>query len=463
MSKNILLVSPLENTGPNRNLSYPSGALILIGTMLYNKGYNVKIVHLATDTRDINEFKSIVSSFKPDIVGITVNTFQTKSAKDVSKAIKEIDKNIIVVVGGPHPSSLKHNIFKEFQYIDISVIGEGENTFIEIVEGKDLSEIKGICYNDKLNEPRKEEDNLDYIPLPNLDLIDINKFIGADPVGAYPSMYIMASRGCPYQCIFCNKSVWGRKIRFRKPELVINEIEWLHEKYGVREIFFLDDNFNLNRKWAETIMNMIIEKNLNKKIVYKTSFRVNEQLVDEDLLKLAKAAGFWLIFFGVESGSQKMLDNMKKGFTVNEVKRAFKLAHKVGLKTLGSFIIGLPGETYDTVKESIKLWKEIHPYVTGCSPAIPFPETEFAKIAASKGHLISTNYDEYTVNKFLVRTDELTVDEIRNLCIKFRKKIILRFLIDLIKLRYIKMMFYSLNSIKYPYHIYLRIKAYLNV
>lgn len=104
-----------------------------------------------------------------------------------------------------------------------------------------------------MNELRPPAKNLDYIPLPNLDLVDFNKnkFIGAKPVGALPSMHIMATRECPFHCTFCNKSVWVHTVRFRKPELILEEIKWLHEKYGVKEIFFQDDTFNLNRKWAE--------------------------------------------------------------------------------------------------------------------------------------------------------------------------------------------------------------------
>lgn len=415
-SKNVLLINPLENNLVKQYEMYPSGALVLIGTMLHNLGHNVKIIHMLADKVGPIELKNIISTFEPDIAGITINTFQTKSAKEISKIIKEVDENILVVVGGPHPSALKLRIFDDFPCVDVVVIGEGEHTFLEIVEGKDLEEIKGICYSNKMNELRPPVRNLGYIPLPNLDLVvfDKNKFVGAEPVGAHPSMYIMACRGCPFKCIFCNKSVWGNTIRFRKPELIIEEIKWLHEKYGVKEIFFQDDTFNLNRKWAERIFNLIIENNLNKDIIYKTPFRANEKLVDKELLQLAKKAGFWLIFYGVENGNQEMLDRMKKGLSVKEIKRAFELTHSVGLKTIGSFIIGLPGENKRTIEDTFNLWKELNPYVTGYSAAIPFPDTEFEKIVIKKGHLLVTNYDKYSLDVFVVRTDDLTKEDLEN-------------------------------------------------
>lgn len=415
--KNVLLINPLENYPTRRVDMYPSGALVLMGTMLNELGHNVKIVHMASDKVGMPELKDIVISFEPAIVGITMNTFQTKYARRISDVVKGVDKNILVVVGGPHPSALKLKIFDDFPCVDVAVIGEGEYTFLEIVGGRDLEEIKGICFGKKINEARERAKDLNHIPLPNLDLVGFNgdKFPGANPVGAHPSMYIMASRGCPYQCTFCNKSIWGSTTVFREPESIVREIQWLHEQYGVKEVFFQDDTFNLNRKWAERILNLIIENKLNKDIIYKTPFRANQKLVDEDLLRLAKEAGFWLIFYGVESGNQEMLDRMRKGLRVRELKRAFELTHKAGLKTIASFIIGLPGENIKTATDTFKLWRELKPYVTGYSPAIPFPDTEFEREVVKKGHLLVNSYDEYSSNKFIVRTDELTRNDLENL------------------------------------------------
>jgi radical SAM superfamily enzyme YgiQ (UPF0313 family) len=334
---------------------------------------------------------------------------------------------------------------------------------MEIVEGKELKDIKGICYDGKENPAREFAADLDYIPLPDLDLVNMGDFSGADPVGGYPSMFIMASRGCPYQCVFCNKSIWGSKVRFRKPELIIKEIEWLHHKYGVREIFFQDDTFNLDRSWAEKIFKLIIEKKLNKKIVYKTPFRANERLVDEKLLRLAKEAGVWLIFYGVENGNQRMLDEMKKGLTIGEIKRAFKLTHEAGIKTIGAFIVGMPGETEETVNDSIKLWTEIRPYVTGCVTAIPFPNTEFDKIVLKKGHKLITDRNQYSVNKLMVRTDSLDGQKLRSLHKNFRKLIMRRFLIDLIKLRYLRMIFFVVRFPWYAGHALRKIRIYLGL
>jgi len=357
------------------------------------------------------KLRSILAEFDPDVVGLTMNTFQTRSAREVSRLVEEVLPRSLVVVGGPHPSSVEVEIFKDFPDIDVSVIGEGEHIFMEIIKGRNLEEIEGICYKGVMNPPREPADNLDYIPLPDLSLIDLSKFTGTYPTGAHPSMYIMASRGCPFRCSFCNKSIWGRTVRFRDPKKVVEEIRWLGEN-GVKEIYFQDDTFNVNLKWAKSLLQLMIDEGLNRELIYKTDFRANEELLDEDLLELAKKAGFWMIFYGVESGSQKVLDRMRKDLTVREIERAFALTHKFGIKTYGSFIVGMPGENKETLRETFDLLRRINPSYYGFAYATPFPGTDLHKEVSMKGQLFCNNYDDYAYGKCVIRTDDLTREEL---------------------------------------------------
>jgi len=461
--RKILLVNPVENDGFKRLDTYPSGALILIGTMLLNKGHDVRIVHMASDRMHIDGLKSMVASFRPEIVGVTVNTFQTKSAKQITAAVKEVDRDITVVVGGPHPSALGMSIFSSFPHVDISVVGEGEHTFMEIVDGTNLKDIKGICYEGGDNGSRDVAKDLDYIPLPNLDAIDMRNFTGSDPLGAYPSMFLMASRGCPFQCTFCNKSVFGHHVRFRKPEAVVAEIEWLYKRYGIREVYFQDDTFNLNRGWTERVLQLIIESGLNKRLVYKVAFRANKNLVDADLLRLAKQAGVWLVFYGVESGNQDMLNSISKGLTVAEIRRAFDLTHKAGLKTIGAFIVGLPGETEATFSDTLRLWSDLRPHFTGCGAAIPVPKTELDTVVTRKGHKLITDYDEYSLSKVVVRTDALSAEQLTGLLLRFRRLVAQAFLLDLLMLRHIRILLMLLRSPQYLKHMLRRLATYFKV
>lgn len=415
----IMLICPQGNI-PSTTEGYPSGALLLIGSILHEKGHDVKIIQMVADQLDNAGVEESIRVFCPDIVGITMNTYQTRSAREVSQIVKRVSNDILVVVGGPHPTALKLEILRDFHDIDIVVYGEGEETFLDIVNGKPLEEIAGICFGDTINPPREFIQDFDYIPLPNLDLIGgkegIKKYNGPYPQGQRPAMYIMASRGCFGKCKFCNTPVfWGSRIRTRKPESVVSEIEWLHNMYGIKEIYFQDDTFNANKQWAETVLNLIVERGLNTDISYRLSFRVNHSLLDKDLLLLAKRANVWLIFYGTENGNQEMLLSMGKNVKIEEIERAFKLTHEVGIKTITSFLIGNMGESRKTVNDSIDLAVRLKPYVAGFSTVIPFPGTKLRDEMKSKGHLLEETYDRYGADECVIRTDELSPEAITDL------------------------------------------------
>ncbi|KKL20409.1 hypothetical protein LCGC14_2455750 [marine sediment metagenome] len=223
----------------------------------------------------------------------------------------------------------------------------------------------------------------------------------------------MASRGCPYQCTFCNTPLfWGKKIRYRDPEKVIGEVKHLHEKYGINEIFFQDDTFNLNHKWAFEIFDGLINSGLSQEMLFKIDCRVNETLLTKEFLDKAYKAGVWNIFYGIESGSQMMLDRMKKGITVSEIKRAIKMTHDSGIQTQCSFIVGMPGETMKTLIETNKLILETNPSKYGWVFACPFPGTEFDKEVTAKGHKRDVDFSDYGYGKVICRTDELDFPEL---------------------------------------------------
>ena len=373
----ILLIQPESNWG-KRIPETPSRALLILGTLAKQKGHEVKIVHADLEEIDWN--------WKPDIVGITVNTFQVKSARQVAGLAR--NRGAKIIVGGPHACVWDGEA-------DKVVIGEGENAFLEFIGEQPF--IKTI----------------DDIPIPDYSLVDLDQFCGISPVGATPASAIMASRGCPYSCTYCNTPVfWGKKVRYRKPQYVVDEVELLHKQYGINEIFFQDDTFNLNHKWAFAIFNGIIERGLNKEMLFKLDFRVNEKLITKELLDLAYKAGVWNIFYGIESGSQMMLDRMKKGITVAEIKRAISMTHEAKIQSQCSFIMGLPGESMATLQETTELIKEINPTKYGWTHACPFPNTELDREVTARGHKKIIDYAEYGYGKVMVRTDVLDYNEL---------------------------------------------------
>jgi len=383
---------------------FPNGALLQLGTILQNEGHEVKLVHMMADKVDLLQLSEIVKDFNPEIVGLTAVTFQSRTLRETSKVVKDTNKDVIVVAGGSHISaliSMGYPVVEDYPDIDYFVGGEGEFVLDEIIDKRPTSNII-------VTKPMKP---LTALPV-NLNLVDINKFSGAYPPGPRPGMFVMGSRGCPFKCTFCSRSVFGNTVRYREPIAVVDDAERLMKDWGVREIFFQDDTFNMNRKWAEDILNLIIIKGLNKKLRFRTPCRVNKELIDLDLLDLMKEAGFWLIFYGVESGSQMMLDRMHKGTTVEEIKRAFKLTKEAGIKTEASFIVGLPEETVGTIRNSIDLYREIKPDWCSFTRAIPFPGTEFYTEAEQSEHLLIDSFDDIEVDKVMCRTDALTGEDI---------------------------------------------------
>jgi len=395
MSK-VVLVSPRIK---EREM-FPSGAILLLGTILRKAGHTVEAIHETEDYKNREDLILRIISTKPDVVGVTVTTFNCKSARELCRQIKEKSPAITVACGGPHTSALGKDGIAYPPEADIWVVGEGDKIILDIADGN----IKGgIHFPDQLR-------SLDDTPMLDLTLTDIRKFSGTYPQTRFPSMFIMGSRGCPFSCTFCSRAVFNRIPRYRKPEALAEEAEKLITDFGVREIFFHDDTFNMRLEWVYSLLYLLRKKNLHKKVLFRTPCRVDKKLVTEDLLEEMKATNFWLIFFGVENGNPEMLKSMKKGITVDEIKRAFSLCHKVGIKTEASFIIGMPNETLKTIRDSEKLWRDIKPYWCSFSRAIPFPATEFYGIVKEKGHLLTQNFEDYQLNMTLVRTDELDKD-----------------------------------------------------
>jgi len=378
----ILFVQPEFNIG-KRLPETPSRALLILATLAKQFGHQVQVRHL--------EIEDIDWSWKPDIVAVTVNTFQTRSAKEVVSAANY--EKAKVIIGGPHAGYWR----KSDGHVDKVVIGEGENQFLEFIGNSPF--IKSI----------------DDVPIPDYSLVDMSKFPGVSPVGAMPSMAIMASRGCPFECTFCNTPIfWGRKVRYRNPQSVVEEVELLHKIYGMQEIFFQDDTMNLNHKWAFEIFDGIVSRGLHKKMMFKIACRANDKLLTEEFLARAKKAGVWNIFYGIESGSQYMLDRMKKHLTVNEIRRAIKLTHKYNINSQCSFIVGMPGESLTTLRETDALIREIKPSWYGHCFACPFPGTELDKEVTEKGYKYEEDWDKYCYGSVYCRTDALNFAELQS-------------------------------------------------
>ena len=382
---------------------YPHTGLLLMGTLLKHAGHKVKVVHTLSDGITLKSLPDLVRGFKPDIVGITMVTFQLRYAYEVAKAVKNISRKILVAVGGAHPSAipLTQDTNLPFnEYVDMVNVGEGELPMLAFAETGERKSYAPVQLND--------------LPFIDLSLTDIRKFIGIYPPGHLPSMPFIFSRGCPFNCKFCSKSVFGDKVRFRATKLVVEEIKQMNEQYGVKEVFFQDDTFNTNLEYCHNLIDGLISAGLNTKMWFRARLRANEKLVTKELLNKMGKARFWNVFYGVENGNQEMLDrSIGKQLQIAEIQRAFKMTREAGIKTEASFIIGMPGETVSTIQDSFNLYREIKPDWCTFNAAIPFPGTPFEQEVRKKGQLVCDKYEDYNLTGIFVSTDALTWHDLK--------------------------------------------------
>jgi len=379
----ILLISP---PGKTSFVSPPLG-LMYLAASLRKAGHQPIILDFLLEKFDQNSlFRTISQGI--GIIGISVVTPLINNAISLADLIKKKFPEKIIVFGGPHPSLLPKETLENCQSIDFIVKGEGEerlNFLIGYLEGKrKADELDGIAFRKEgkiIDLPvKKYIENLDDLAFPARELVPIEKYSKFLASREKPATTLITSRGCPFHCIYCSKPIFGNTFRGRSPENVLREIEFLKEKYKIKEIIFYDDSFTLNKERIIKLCQLIIEKKLN--IKWKCETRIN--LVDEELLRLMKGAGCYLIAYGIESGSQKNLNVLKKEITVEGVKRAIRITKKAGIETLGYFMIGIPGETEKEIKETINFAKNLNLDFAQFSIATAYPGTELYEIAQSQ-------------------------------------------------------------------------------
>ena len=374
---------------------FPPLGLAYIAAVLEKNAIPIKI--LEANALDLNhkQIKKYIEDYDPDFVGLTATTSLIEEAHEIANLCS---KNIKVIIGGVHASSMPEETMNKFPRFDFLVRGEGEFTMLELAQGKKVSKINGISYkkNEKIiHNPRKElNTDLDALPFPARNLLPMNKYFS---VGAKqePSDYILSSRGCPYQCIFCaDHLVHGRKFRFRSPENIIKEVEEIYSR-GRKDFDFVDDNFTLLPERVDKFCDLMIKRGLHKKMTWRCSNGLRADRVSPDLLRKMKKAGCYMVSFGIESGNEKILINMKKSINLEKIKLAIKWCRKVKIETRGLFMFGNLGEDEKTMQDTINFAKSIDLDTATFHITIPFPNTDYWKIIKKEGQIYPKNYRDY--------------------------------------------------------------------
>jgi anaerobic magnesium-protoporphyrin IX monomethyl ester cyclase len=343
-------------------------------------GIDISIVDANADELSMEALEELITRESPDMVGFSVLTFNLLNCMEVSKLIRKCSPRTTICFGGWHPTLYPQETLA-FNFIDIIVIGEGELTFRELVTiyhenrrpaEKYLAAINGIGYKTSdghviINSPREVVKNLNDLPLPAYDLVDTTKYSNLLACSSQV-VTIMTSRGCPHRCAFCD--LRRTAYRYRTPINILEEIRFWVEK-GVQEFFIQDDNFTISRKRTIEFCRLLIDANLN--IKYKISSRVD--CIDDEICQYLKDSGCYRIYFGVESGSQKVVDYLEKGITIQDIKTAFQAAHKHDIDCCAYIMIGVPSETEEDIRLTTRLLNEIKPNHLHCSICTPMPRT----------------------------------------------------------------------------------------
>jgi len=430
MKRKVLLINPPFYRLMKSHFNGLSLGLGYIAAVLSKNGHEVKIYNADyessenyADQREIFEsydnYKKILSNlnhplwlevrenierFFPDIIGITMLTGTYRSTENVSRIAKELDKHIEILVGGTHPTVLPEETIKS-EYFNYVVRGEGEYTFLDLVNGVKIENIPGLTYiNEReriVNNPDREfVEDLDSLPFPSRNIyLNDTRYMDYG--------YIMTGRGCPFECTFCaSKKVWKGHVRFRSPENVVEEVKHVHDKYGTKLFYFVDDTFTLNKKRIKKICELLVESDLVD-VSWICDTRVDT--IDEELLRLMKESGCVRVKIGVESGSERILKMAKKKITKKQVRDCVSLIKKVGIDLTIYLMIGFPTETKEEMQETLDFARELDSTYYSLSILAPYPGTEIYDDIIRSGVKLPKEHWEYFFHqsKDMILTDDI--------------------------------------------------------
>jgi radical SAM superfamily enzyme YgiQ (UPF0313 family) len=435
----VLLLNPptLENTGFIREgrctqemgvwtTIWPPLSLAQTASLLRKTGIGVKLHDCGVEGIGLEKLEEITKDYAPDIVVLSVATPTIESDLKVVTRIKKIRPEVLTCIFGTHPTVLPDECFALSPELDVVIRGEPEISLEDLVStisrSAPLSEVKGITFRsgDRVihNPPRPFLEDLDALGPPAWDLVDKDKY--RLPFTGEKFLLFAPSRGCPYLCTFCTASVYyGKKVRKRSPKKVVDELEWVISEHGVRNFLAWSETFTVNRQYVLDIAGELISRNLD--IRWVCNSRVDT--VDRELLDTLRRAGCWMMSYGIESASQGILDRAGKKTTPQQAERAVEMARDARLEVTGHFILGLPGETKESIKDTIKFARDLDLDFAQFYCAVPFPGSQlFAE--AQKNKWINTNdWARFEQHSSALNTKNLKAEEV----MAFRREAYRRF------------------------------------
>lgn len=410
--KILLLIPPTDlkkSYGKLKSFSnpQPSIGIAYIASVLRENGHEVIIVDAYVNSFSLTDILGKIRENSPDAVGISVLTPSADVVYEISRNIRDEFPAITIIMGNMHASLFSDDVLLK-NYADYVVHREGELTMVELLSAlennMDVQGVQGISYKKGdviVNNPlRPHIEDLDSLPVPAWDLFPMDMY-STDPrtevKKGFTEMQMLATRGCPNQCTFCSSRTersMGRKYRTRSPKSVVDEMVYMHDKFGSEVFSFMDLAFPLVKRYATDLCNEIINRGVADKFKWVTECRVKP--LDEEMLRLMKKAGCVRVCFGIESGNDRILKLLKKNFTTDDVRRAVTLANNAGLEIDGMFMIGLPEETEETINQTVDFAIKLKLRYAILNIFVPYPGCELWDTLMSQDKISFRSWNEFT-------------------------------------------------------------------
>ncbi|HBC89734.1 MAG TPA: hypothetical protein DCZ94_22575 [Lentisphaeria bacterium] len=377
-------------------LSFPSLGALYIAAQLRKNNCKVSLVDANFFSKEAFYRKLDEEIKEHDTVGITANISHAASGMEIAGYIRKRFPDRKIIWGGPYPSAEYAKLLPGLA--DIAVIGEGEKQISLISEGKEYCDIPGIAYfadgRIKVNERISFIENLDDLPFPAWDLVKNNRY---NFPGRKPAFMLITQRGCPFKCINCSTFMHGNMYRSRSPENIIEEMEFLVQNHGCREIHIWDDNFTLNPERVKKICNGILKKGLEKKLRFVLPNGIRADIYDNEMFDMMKRAGFYLVGVAVESGDQQVIDKIGKGLNLGKVPEFVRKLDEKGFRIALFFMMGFPFETLASIRKTIEFASSLPGHHVYFFIVTPLPGTELFEMVKEK-HGLARKYEIQTVD-----------------------------------------------------------------
>ena len=396
--------------------------LLAIGSVLKRAGHQVKILDLRISNSPDEELSSVMKSFNPQVVGIGVMTIECKYGFIDAAKVKKLNPDVTIIFGGPHCSHEPRFILND-PNVDLMVSGEGDLTIAELIDaleqGRDIENIAGIAYKKNGSYIRtadrpviRDLDKFDQ----EYDLINLERYFNFQSSMDFFPVFrnkrflpLVTSRGCPFKCTYCH-DIFDKSIQYRSPKAVVDEIEYLINKYGIREFHIVDDVFNVNMKRAKIVLDAIIQKNLNIHISFPNGLRAD--FFDDELIDKMQRAGVYRMALGIESGSQRIQDMIQKDLDINIIYGVVEKLTRARMSVHGFFMLGFPSETRKEMEATIDFACDLGLTTANFSLVIPNPGTDLRQTFIESRESNFEDFSEYTFDVASCNASEVEGDDL---------------------------------------------------